>query len=73
MLLIKFHVTSLYNLTDGLVIDYASVRIRGITNKDTLKSFTLKFRQSNTFLQKEKLITKYLKVLDIGLVAGNNL
>jgi hypothetical protein len=46
------------------------MRFGGITNKDTLKCFWIKFGQVNTFLKIETLTTKYSEVLDIGLVAG---
>jgi hypothetical protein len=49
------------------------MRFGGITNKDTLKCFRVKLGQMETLFEIEALTTKYLEVLDVGLVAGEDL
>ena len=70
---IKLHVTRLLNESGGLVEDTVSMRVCSITTKYTLMSSSLKFRQTNTFLENETLTPEDPKVLEIGLVAGEYL
>jgi hypothetical protein len=49
------------------------MRFGGITNKDTLKSFRVKLGQMATLFKIEALTTKYSKILDVRLVAGEDL
>jgi hypothetical protein len=49
------------------------MRFGGITNKDTLKSFRVKLGQMDTLFKIEALTTKYPEILDVGLVAGEDL
>ena len=44
-----------------------------ITNKYALMSSSLKFRQTNTFLENETLTPEHPKVLEVGLVTGEYL
>jgi hypothetical protein len=45
----------------------------GITNKDTVKSFRVKLGQMDTLFKIEALTTKYPKILDVRLVAVEDL
>jgi hypothetical protein len=70
IILTESHVRN-FNNTSGLFVkDSKGMRFGGITNKDTLKCFLIKFGQVNTFLKIKTLTTKHPEVLDIGLVAG---
>src|SRR3954468_21424151 len=73
VILIKLHVARLLNESRGLVEDTASMRVCSITNKYALMSSSLKFRQTNTFIENETLTTEHPKVLEVGLVAGEYL
>ena len=73
VILIKLHVTRLLNEFCGLVEDMVSMRVCSITNKYALMSSSLKFRQTNTFLENETLTTKHPEVLEVGLVASEYL
>ena len=49
------------------------MRVCSITNKYALMSSSLKFRQTNTFLENETLTPEHPKVLEVGLVTGEYL
>ena len=49
------------------------MRVCSITNKYALISSSLKFRQTNTFLENETLTPEHPKVLEVGLVTGEYL
>ena len=66
----KLHVTRLLNGSGGLVENTVSMRVCSITNKYALISSSLKFRQTNTFLENETLTPEHPKVLEVGLVTG---
>ena len=46
------------------------MRVCSITKKYALMSSSLKFRQTNTFLENETLTTEHPEVLEVGLVTG---
>src|SRR3990170_2721718 len=73
IILIKLHVTRLLNKSRGLIEDTVSMRVCSITNKYALISSSLKFRQTNTFLENETLTPEHPEVLEVGLVAGEYL
>ena len=73
VILVKLHVTHLLNESSGLVEDTVSMRVCSITNKYALMSSSLKFIQTNTFLENETLTPEHPEVLEIGLVAGEYL
>src|ERR671910_709972 len=73
VIFVKLHVTRLLNESGGLVENTVSMRVCSITNKYALMSSSLKFRQMNTFLEDETLTTEHPEVLEIGLVAGEDL
>jgi hypothetical protein len=63
-----------FNNTSGLLIkDSKSMIFGGITNKNTLKSFRVKLGQIDTLFKIVALTTKYSKVFDVRLVAGEDL
>ena len=49
------------------------MKVCSITNKYALISSSLKFRQTNTFIENETLTPEHPEVLEIGLVAGEYL
>ena len=49
------------------------MRVCSITNKYALISSSLKFRQTDTFLENEALTPKHSEVLEVGLVTGEYL
>jgi hypothetical protein len=72
-ILIESHIRN-FNNTSGLFVkESKSMRFGGITNKDTLKSFRIKFGQMNTLSKIEALTTEYSKVFDVRLVASEDL
>src|SRR5215216_6892396 len=73
IILIKLHVTHLLNKSRGLIENTVSMRVCSITNKYALVSSSLKFRQTNTFLENETLTTEHREVLEVGFVAGEYL
>jgi hypothetical protein len=73
IILIESHVRNFNNMSGLFVKDSKSMRLGGITNKDTLKSFRVKLGQMNTLSKIEALTTEYSKVFDVRLVAGEDL
>ena len=73
VIFVKLHVTRLLNESGGLVENTISMRVCSITNKYALISSSLKFRQTNTFLENETLTPEHPEVLEIGLVLGEYL
>jgi hypothetical protein len=73
VILVESHVRN-FNNTSGLFVkDSKSMRFSGVTNKDTLKSFRIKLGQMDTLSKIEALTTKYSKLFDVRLVAGEDL
>jgi hypothetical protein len=73
IILVESHVRNFNNMSGLLVKDSKNMRFGGITNKDTLKSFRVKLGQMDTLFKIEALTTKYLKILDVRLVASEDL
>ena len=73
VIFIKLYVTRLLNESVGLVEDTVSMRVCSITNKYALICSSLKFRQTNTFLENGTLTPEHPEVLEIGLVPGEYL
>src|SRR3954465_13315672 len=73
VILIKLHVTRLLNKSRRLIEDTVSMRVCSITNKYALMSSSLKFRQTNTFLENETLTPEHPKVLEVALVTDEDL
>ena len=49
------------------------MRVCSVTNKYAIMSSSLKFRQTDTFLENETLTTKHPEVLEVGLVTDKYL
>ena len=73
VIFIKLHVTRLLNKSRGLIENMVSMGVCSITNKYALISSSLKFRQTNTFLENETLTPEHPEVLEVGLVTGKYL
>ena len=73
VIFVKLHVTRLLNESIGLVENTVSMRVCSIANKYALMSSSLKFRQTNTFLENETLTPEHPKVLEVRLVPGEYL
>src|SRR5918994_4174617 len=73
VIFVKLHVTRLLNESGGLVENTVSMRVCSITNKYALISSSLKFRQTNTFLENETLTPEHPEVLEVGLVTSEYL
>jgi hypothetical protein len=73
IILVESHIRN-FNNTSGLFVkDSKGMRFGGITNKNTLKSFRVKFGQMDTLFKIEALTTKYSKILDVRLVSDEDL
>jgi hypothetical protein len=73
VILVESHVRNFNNMSGLFVKDSKSMRFGNITNKDTLQSFRVKLGQTYTLFKIEALTTKYSKIFDIRLVAGEDL
>src|ERR1041385_375356 len=72
IMFIELHVTRLFNESGRLVVDSIGVRVRSITNKYALICLRLKLRQTSTFLKNETLTPEDPKILDVGLLSGDD-
>jgi hypothetical protein len=73
IILVKPHVRDYDNMSGLFVEKSKSMRFSGITNKSTLKCFRVKLGQMDTLFEIVTLTTKYSEVLDVGLVASEDL
>src|SRR4051812_2411184 len=72
IMFVKIHVARFFNKLGILVVDTIRVRVCSVTNKYALICLRLKLRQTSTLFKNETLTHEYLKVLDIGLLPGDN-
>src|ERR1041385_6105398 len=72
IMFIELHVTRLFNESGRLVVDSIGMRVRSITNKYALICLSLKLRQTRTFLKNETLTPEDPKILDVGLLPGDD-